>query len=160
MLKAREIDRETVTDLIRLRPKPGQERLVASNAATIAQAAYDPHAWLRGLWVGDRPVGLIAMVDLSPGHPDFDETMPENAAYLWRLMIAAEHQGKGYGLAAMGIAFDQARRWGRERLSLHVADEAGSALAFYHRLGLEPTGRIDDGELFLIGPVAPPQVSR
>ena len=167
MLEARPVDRETVTDLIRLRVREDQMDLIASNAATIAQAAYEPHAWLRGLWVGKTPVGLIAMVDFGAEAAeaaasrasqeqtgaDAEPPWPENAAYLWRLMIDAKHQGRGYGRAAIEMAFAQARRWGRETFCLHVADHEESALPFYRRYGLAPTGRIDDGEHFVTGPL-------
>jgi hypothetical protein len=34
-----------------------------------------------------------------------------------------------------------------------VSTECGSALAFYRRFGLEPTGKIADGEMILAAPV-------
>lgn len=153
MMQAREIDRDTVEDMMRLSVAPDQRRFVAPNAVTIAQAHYEPAAWLRGLWHGTTPVGLIAMIDMRPDHPDAAEEDPDNAAYLWRLMIAAEHQGKGFGGQAIEIAFAQARHWGRETLCLHVVEADDSPLAFYRRFGLEPTERIDDGERLLVGPV-------
>ena len=76
MIEPREINADTVNALIALAVKTSQMRLVASNAITIAQAAYQPGAWLRGLWLGNTPVGLLAMIDLD--HPSV--TLDEGAA--------------------------------------------------------------------------------
>lgn len=160
MLEAREITGETVRALSAISVRKDQRALVADNAITIAQGHYDPLSWVRGLWIGDEPVGLIAMIDLRSDHPSRDPGDPENVAYLWRLMIAGEHQGKGYGKQAMEIAYDQARLWGRDTFCVSVVEEpqggAQGAQAFYQRFGLQPTEKISDGERLFIGPVSVP----
>ncbi len=153
MIEAREISRKSVNPLLRLKVREDQALLVASNPVTIAQAHYEPNSWLRGLWSGELPVGLIAMIDIPPATPEADKGFPTNVAYLWRLMIDADQQGKGFGREAMQLAFSQARIWGRSTLCLHVAEKAGSAIEFYRKFGLEPTNRVDDGERLLIGSV-------
>ena len=165
VLEAREIERETLRQILRLKVGEAQAGFVASNAVTIAQAAYEPCAWLRGLWVGETPVGLMAMIDLRPEHPDHEPGLTDDSAYLWRLMIDEAQQGRGYGVQAMELAFAQARAWGRGRFLVHVAEEPGSALPLYRRFGLVPTDRVDDGERLLAGPtprktdLAPPAES-
>ncbi|MEM8949064.1 MAG: GNAT family N-acetyltransferase [Pseudomonadota bacterium] len=153
MFTACEITYENINGFMRLKVREDQEGMVADNAVTIAQSHYEPFSWLRGLMAGDEPVGLIAMIDLDPDHPKVSEHSPKNAAYLWRLMIAAEHQGKGFGKQAMSIAFDQARAWGRDQMAIHVVDDEGSAMPFYRRFGFEPTGQVDGDEMLLLGPV-------
>ena len=153
MIEPSEITGANVDDILRLKVRDDQTHLVASNAVTIAQAHYRPNSWLRGLWSDRKAVGLLAMIDL----PDPDDDDPQNGAYLWRLMIDMNHQGRGYGWAAVELAFEQARRWQRDTLCVHVCEGEGSALEFYRRFGLEPTGRIDDGEMFLVGPVPEPR---
>ncbi|MGI9504416.1 MAG: GNAT family N-acetyltransferase [Geminicoccaceae bacterium] len=153
MIEPREITYWNVDLLLGLRVRDDQTDLVASNSVTIAQAHYIPNSWIRGLWAGGDAVGLIAMIDIHPDHPEADEYTPGNTAYLWRLMIAAPHQGRGYGQQSVELALEQARRWRRPRLSLTVAQGDGNALAFYRRFGLEPTGQVDDDEIVLIGPV-------
>lgn len=51
MLALREITRDTVNPLIRLKVKDWQQNLVAPNAVTLAQAAYEPgsYVWVCGL---------------------------------------------------------------------------------------------------------------
>ncbi|GKY86467.1 GNAT family N-acetyltransferase [Sinisalibacter aestuarii] len=149
MLERREITRETLSPLLRLKVRPDQDHLVAPNAMTIAQAAYEqPGAYVWGLWTGDAAVGLVAMIHpleyrhLEPGDD------PEGA-YIWRLMIAAEHQGKGLGGAAIGECLAQARAWGLPRLATSVVDSSDSNIGFYERLGFRRTGAIVDGEIVL-----------
>ena len=125
MLEAREVTYETVGPLLRLEVSPRQRDFVASNAKTIAQAAYEPFSWLRGLWLGDTPVGLIAMIDIVPEHPETSPDDPPNAIFLWRLMIDANHQGKGLGRQALQIAFAEARARGRETFCTSVVPERG-----------------------------------
>lgn len=153
MIEAREITYWNVDLLLKLRVRDDQTELVAPNSVTIAQAHYMPNSWVRGLWAGEDAVGLIAMIDIHPSHPEADEYTPGNTAYLWRLMIAAPHQGRGYGQQSVELAFEQARKWRRPRLCLTVSIGDGNASAFYRRFGLEPTGQVDDGEMVLIGHV-------
>lgn len=153
MIEAREITRENVNSLLRLKVKDEQAHLVASNPVTVAQAAYEPNVWLRGLWSGELAVGLIAMIDIPHGMADADRGFPTNVAYLWRLMIDDRRQGKGYGREAMDLAFGQARLWGRSTLCLHVPETAGGVIGFFRKFGLEPTNRVDDGERLMIGSV-------
>lgn len=152
-MERRPVTRETVDALIGLDVAAGQEGLVAPNAVTLAQAAYEqPGAYVWGLWDAAVPVGLMAMV--HPGeYPWLDNADDPEAAYLWRLMIAARHQGRGLGRAAVGEAFAQARAWGLPRLAVTVVPRDGSALGFYERLGFARTGRVVDGEVQLIASV-------
>ena len=155
-IEARAVDRGNLRALLDIKVRDDQRHLVASNAVTIAQVSYEPYSWLRGLWMGDQAVGLVAMIDLRPDHPDVGPNDPKNAAYLWRLMIEATQQHKGYGRQAIVLAFQQARIWERDTLCLHVSEREGNALAFYRRFGLEPTGRVDTGEAVLTAPVPAP----
>ncbi|MGI9506848.1 MAG: GNAT family N-acetyltransferase [Geminicoccaceae bacterium] len=152
-VEPRKITYDNVDELIDLVVRDDQTHLVAPNSLTIAQASYMPDCWTRGLWVAGVPVGLIAMIDLHENHPEADDYAPADVAFLWRLMIDGEHQGRGYGSQAIDLAFNQARQWRRERLYLSVARGDGNALAFYKRFGLESTGQVHGDELVLSGTV-------
>lgn len=147
MLERREITHETLTPLLRLKTRPDQAHLVASNAVTIAQAAYEPGGYVWGLWDGDVAVGLLAM--LHPYEAELDEGDDPDGAYVWRLLIGADFQGKGYGRAAIGEALVQARAWGLPRLATSVVDSPDSNIGFYEGLGFRRTGAIVDGEIVL-----------
>lgn len=58
--------KDTVFDFIRLSPtlRDGQDRFVASNAVSLAQAYVSPYAWPRGVFAGDDAVGFLMLEDI------------------------------------------------------------------------------------------------
>ena len=81
---------------------------------------------------------------------------PEQHEYfLWRLMIAAGQQGKGYGRRAVErlIAYVKSRPGARELLVSYHPGE-GSPREFYLKLGFEDTGMTEDDEVILRLPLA------
>lgn len=155
MPELQEIAYGNLRAILGLNVKDSQQGLVAPAVRTVAQAAYAPFTWTRGIFEGDRAVGLISLVDMRPDHPEVEPEDPENAVYLWRLMVDGDEQGKGFGRFAMQAAFAQARHWGRETFCTSVVPRDDSALRFYEKFGLRRTGRVIDGEDFLQGPVPP-----
>lgn len=153
-LRLVDFDRRNLDPYLDMTVRPDQEGLVAPNAITVAQCAYEPAGEVWGLADGDTPVGLLAMIDLEEPGAEKDKGDPDNAAYIWRLMIAADHQGKGHGRAAMDLAYGVARDWGRTVMTVSVVEREGSALPLYLKFGLQPTDRIEGGERLLIGPVS------
>ncbi|MEM1237005.1 MAG: GNAT family N-acetyltransferase [Pseudomonadota bacterium] len=145
-LEARDIHRDHLSALFKLKVRDDQDGLVAPNAITLAQQAYEPdgaHVW--GLWDGDTAVGLMAMIDCR-NYADLEDGDDPNSAYLWRLMIGADHQGQGYGRAAMALAEGIARDWAVSKLTLTVVDKPNAALGFYEGCGYVLTGRVVEGE--------------
>ena len=153
MIEAREIDFHTLSAIFKLNVRADQKYLVAPNSVTIAQCHYEPAGWLRGLWSGDTPVGLIAMINPLNESPSFEEGDRLDAAYIWRLMIAEEHQAKGYGAEAIAIAVKQARAWGLPNIYLSVVPEEGSAIEFYEAQGFAKTGIMHDQEVEMLRPL-------
>lgn len=151
MIEAREIDFYTLSPIIKLKVRADQEDLVAPNSVTVAQFHYEPAGWMRGLWIGGTPVGLIAMINPLIESPSFEEGDATDAAYLWRLMIADDHQGKGYGGEAIAIAFQQTRKWGLPKLQTSVVPGDNCPAPFYEKHGLMRTGKMLDKELELMG---------
>ena len=73
--------------------------------------------------------------------------MSAKSYWLIRLMIAAEHQGKGHGRAAMLQAIQLIRgQPGCSSISLSFGPENTTAERLYASLGFEPTGEILEGE--------------
>jgi len=134
----REITRETLEAVLKLRTAPGQERFVATNAVSIAQAHFYPDvAWFRGIYAGDEPVGFV-MLEIDAAKPEYS---------LWRLMIDANHQRKGYGRQALGQVIDHVRTLpGSRELLTSVVPGEGSPGPFYESLGFTFTGEVSHGE--------------
>lgn len=133
----REITADTLTAILQLKVADQQKGLVADNAKSIAQSHFEPLSWFRGVYADDEAVGFVLL--LAP--------KDEPIWYVWRLMIDADAQGKGYGRAAMELVIDGARKSARERVVLSHQELPGHAGPFYAALGFEPTGEVDDGEV-------------
>ena len=79
----REITRETVNSILNLRVTKEQERFVASNAVSIAQAYFSADAWFRAIYADETPVGFLMLSE----EPD------EGEYFLWCLMVDAQYLG-------------------------------------------------------------------
>ena len=148
-LEARPVTRETLWPVINLSVRDDQRDLVSSNMKTLAEAPYEPGAVVRGLWDGEEPVGLMGMVDPIGVRLHGPFVMP-GAAYLWRLMIAANRQGRGYGAQALEIAIATTRGWGASHLVTGVNDVPHGNRGFYESHGFRDTGVTEEGDLLLI----------
>jgi diamine N-acetyltransferase len=133
----REITAETVRAVCSLEVLPEQRGFVAPNAVSIAQAHFEPKAWFRAVYAGDTPVGFVML----------EEDVEQEEYFLWRFMIAGEHQGRGYGRAALDQVVERVRGLpgARELYSSFVPGEHGPG-GFYLAYGFEETGEVDGGE--------------
>ena len=135
----RTITSETVRAVTALAVAPEQEAYVAPNAVSIAEAHFEPKAWFRAIAAGDELVGFV-LVYRDPEEQEF---------YVWRLMVDARHQGRGYGRRAMELLLEEARADGASAVTLSVVPGDASALGFYRRIGFGETGEVDDGEVVM-----------
>jgi diamine N-acetyltransferase len=136
-VELREITQDTLRAVLDLTVEPEQEEYVAPNARSIAEAHFEPRAWFRAVYADDAPVGFV-MAYRDP--PTF---------WVWRFMIDAAHQGKGFGRDAMELLVDEARKDGAAevRLSFHPGEH--SPHDFYSRLGFVETGEVEHGEIVM-----------
>ena len=136
----REVTSKTLRDVLKLKVTPQQTDFVADNATSIAQAHFAEEAWFRAIYAGEVPVGF-AMLSDEPAKPEY---------FLWRFMIGAEHQGRGYGRDALALLAEHVRgRPGATELLASVVEGEGGPLPFYESFGFVSTGEYDDGELIL-----------
>jgi diamine N-acetyltransferase len=118
-----------------------QEDLVASNAESLEESRCDPDARPRAIYVGERLVGFL-MYDA--GDPDDD---PREAT-IYRFMIDRNHQGRGFGRAALSKVLDEIRAIKDVRkVSINYAPENPVTKAFYASFGFKETGLDEDGEV-------------
>ena len=136
----REITSETVVQICKLSDtlSEQQQKMVAPNAISMAQAHFSDKAWFRAIYADEMAVGFIMLYD--------DSENPEY--FLWRLMIAGPYQGKGYGRKAteLLVEYVKTRPAARELSTSYVPIEGGPE-GFYRKMGFEPTGEVDDGEI-------------
>ena len=135
-----------------LRVTPAQEQFVEGVAQSLIEATETPGAcpWYRAVYAGDESVGFVMLSDNIP--PDRTEYL--GPYFLWRLLIAASHQRRGYGRAVLDRVVDYVRtRPGGDRLLTSYVPGADGPLDFYLRYGFTPTGETFDGEPVLELPV-------
>ncbi len=137
VVSLREITADTLRAILRLKVRPDQEKFVADNATSIAQAYFEPKAWFRAIYADETPVGFLMLYD-DPDKPVY---------YLWRFMIDARYQRLGFGRQALQQVIDHVRgRPGATSLGLDYSPGEGNPQPFYARFGFVETGEVVDGE--------------
>ncbi|WP_137994306.1 GNAT family N-acetyltransferase [Streptomyces vilmorinianum] len=138
-LRLEKITPENVDAALALNVHPHQEKNVAPVATSLAEAyAYGDTAWPRLILDGDEPVGfLMAFLDIRWGTGNDPEGRRSG---LWRLNIAAGHQGRGYGRFAVDAVRDELRGRGKNRMYVSWEPGENGPGDFYRRLGFFETG--------------------
>lgn len=114
----REVTRDNLREVLSLKVAPDQEKFVANNAVSIAQAHFYPEtAWFRAIYADETPVGFMMLSD--------DASKPEY--FLWRLMLDARYQKFGFAARAMHLLFDYVRTRPNAREILPAASRVRAA---------------------------------
>ena len=139
-VKLVEITEENLQSVLNMKIKEGQR--VAPNMYSLAQAYVSKYAWTRAIYtVDDVPVGFLMLYD-NAEKPDY---------YLWRYMIDAQHQGKGYGTDGIELLkeYVRTRPNAKQLITSSAPNCEGGAEDFYKKLGFKPTGEMEDDEVVL-----------
>lgn len=153
-LRLEKVTPDNVEAACRLQIRPGQEQFVEPVAWSLAEAYVHPDiAWPRLVFDGERLVGFVmGFFDVRFNEEDPDDR-PRSG--IWRLNIAAQQQGLGYGRFAVEAVCEEVRRRGQDRATVTWAQGEGGPEPFYLRLGFRPTGEKSGdqvvGELDLTG---------
>jgi diamine N-acetyltransferase len=127
---------------------PGQDRYLDSMEEIFEEAERERRAMPRQWAVHDA--GTDALVGFAMISDNIPEPMDEDLVgpyYLWKLLIDAPLQGRGYGTATLdAVVAYVATRPGAEVLNTSCADGPGSPRPFYLRYGFTDTGRVMWGE--------------
>ena len=137
----RRVDADNLDAVLKLAVAPGQRRFGATPARSLAQVAYAPLGSAWAMFDGDQAVGMMLLYDAR-----VDTDKPASQLYVWRILIDAQHQKRGYGRLAMAWVLEEARRWGVAEVGLSHVGLPGHAGPFYEKLGFTYTGEVEDGE--------------
>ncbi|MGE5249416.1 MAG: GNAT family N-acetyltransferase [Bacteroidota bacterium] len=138
----RQITEESVLQVCQLSDTlpPLQQKMVAPNALSIAQAHYNKCLWPVAIYAGETPVGFMMLYD-NPQEPKY---------FIWRLMVAAPFQKMGYGERAVQLLAEYVRTRPRAKeLLVSCVEGEGSPEGFYEKLGFRRTGERLDEEVVL-----------
>jgi diamine N-acetyltransferase len=129
-----------------------QEAHVTGVVESLAEEDATPDAcpWCRAVYADETPVGFVMLSDGIPA----DRTQYLGPYFLWRLLIDARYQGRGFGTAAVDLVVAYVgTRPGAEQLLTSYVPGPAEPLAFYLGYGFEPTGTVDHGEPVLALPL-------
>ncbi|WP_369189532.1 GNAT family N-acetyltransferase [Streptomyces sp. R08] len=138
-----EITPATFEAAVGIQVRPDQEFAVSPVMKSLAEAYVRPGtAWPRLIVDEDRPVGfLMAFFDID-WHLDGSVIR----SGLWRLNIAADQQGRGYGRFAVESVAAEIRRRGGTELYVTWHEGPSGPAKFYLGLGFRRTGELSEGE--------------
>ncbi|MBR2570569.1 MAG: GNAT family N-acetyltransferase [Clostridia bacterium] len=149
-------DAQNFWSLMDLRVAKEQERFVASNAVSLAEA-YDTRADGRfvqcfGICDGENPVGFAMIGHNSEEYEGMAEVY-RHSYNLWRFMIDRRYQKRGFGRDALKLLLDYVRSFpdGAEALwstSWVPGNEAAAKL--YRDFGFVENGEKDGDEIVAV----------
>ncbi|MFF8280203.1 GNAT family N-acetyltransferase [Streptomyces lateritius] len=144
-LRLEKITPDNVDAALALRVHPRQERNVAPVSTSLAEAyAFGDTAWPRLIFDGEQLVGfLMAFIDIQWA-PEKDPD--DRRSGLWRLNIAADKQGSGYGRFAVEAVRDEVRGRGGSRMYVSWEPGGDGPGDFYRKLGFRETGETSGGQ--------------
>ncbi|WP_030144382.1 GNAT family N-acetyltransferase [Glycomyces sp. NRRL B-16210] len=141
-LRLEVITPDNVGAACKIKVAPDQEAFVAPVVESLAEAyASYATAWPRLVYAGDEPVAFVM------GGFDPNAEIEFFRCGIWRLNVAAEHQGKGYGRFATEAVFEEARRRGGNRATVLWKPGEKGPEGFYRKIGFKPTGEEFYGQL-------------
>ena len=142
MVTLREITSDNYEECLSLQVRDDQKSFVASNVKSLAEA-WVFHTFARpfAIYNDDVMVGFL-MVDIEDSN---------KLCFLWRFMIDAKYQGRGYGKAAMQEVINYVRT-NFNPMTFETSTEPGADLAekLYRSFGFMPNGKYNEGEKVLV----------
>jgi diamine N-acetyltransferase len=141
-LRLAELTPDNVRSACGIDVRPEQQKFVTPVVESIAEAyVHFGTAWPRLILDDDRVVGFVM------GNFDPESEIDAFRAGIWRLNIAADEQGRGYGRFAVEAIAAEARRRGYKRITVLWLQGDGGPEGLYLRLGFTPTGEVMGGEV-------------
>ncbi|KAE8142988.1 acyl-CoA N-acyltransferase [Aspergillus pseudotamarii] len=155
-LTFREVTEDNWRAVANLSPKDGQAGNLAANVWSLCEAHYSEDAWVRAIYADETLVGMLMMAIWDP----------DEAYYIWRLMIDGRYQNLGYGRRAVEFAIAHIRQHNPRAKQLGVmstppegkksdnplknVQPEDSPYKFYQKLGFKQTAPPDeDGEIMM-----------
>ena len=137
VISLREITPQNFNVIAAMQVREDQKNFVASNLYSLAEAYVFPGRSPLAIYADETPVGFLMYVDWAE----------RQQLWIFRLMIAAEQQGRGYGQAAMRLAIERMHAIpGCRQIYISYEPENQAARALYASLGFNIIGEIEGGE--------------
>ncbi len=147
MITLREVTDKNFGEVIKLSDTltDYQKTCVAPNVVSLAQAYVNlDRAWPRAIYFNEEVVGFVMLALYDDDIPK--EDLP--AYYLWRFMMAKDHQQKGYGKKVLDLILEKCRKESIKTLYTSCEMSGKEPYRFYISYGFTDTG-LNDGEQIL-----------
>ena len=129
--------------VVRLKVAPSQERFIAPNGISIADAYVEKTWYPLAVYAHDELVGFV----MYGTDPDSDT----GQWWIIRVMIDERFQRRGYGRAAMLAPVELMRdQHGCPSIRLGGDPANQGAIGLYESLGFKATGEFEDDELMML----------
>ena len=139
MVELREVDRNNYNDVIKLSVSDEQKNFVSSNIYSLAQAKALPEC---------IPLAICNNEEVLVGFLMYCMDFDEKEYWIYRLMIDKNHQGKGYGKAALKCILSEIKKdKSHNKVYLSFAPENEAAKKMYEEFGFVSDNRMDGGEV-------------
>jgi diamine N-acetyltransferase len=144
-VELRPVTRENWEEVCRLKVAESQQGFVATNAHSLAMAAYEPGLYPLGIYNGQGDlVGFIM----------YGWWEENQGWWIARVMVGEHHQGRGYGRAAIEMVADRVKHdHAGEAINLSVVPENTGAASLYESLGFRATGEKLGHEIVMSKPL-------
>ncbi len=139
-IRLQRITRDNWQDALQLQVHPEQEKYVASNLYSMAQAHAEPEWTCRGIYDGETMVGFI-----MDGVSEEGDTL--DGYWVRRFMLGKQYQKMGYGRRAMDLLLQEVRDQGHSEVFISFVPENEGAKRLYTSVGFVDTGAMDDDEV-------------
>jgi diamine N-acetyltransferase len=134
----RDITNDNWREIVRLEPDHSQQRYVAPNVYSLAEARVNPEWTPLAIYEDDEPVGFLM----------YGQDPDDGQLWIIRMMIDAAHQGNGYGRAAMQLVLERLRNAAsHDNVMIGWVPDNLAAGRLYESLGFRKTGEIVEGEI-------------
>lgn len=140
MVELREVIKENYNDCLALKVTEEQNKFVASNVYTMAQAyIYRDVVKLFAIYANNELVGF-SMLNIDK---------PKSEYWIWRLMIDKQSQNRGYGKKAIKLILEYFSTVGAKQVKLSFEKDNISAEHVYRQCGFVRSGDMYDGEVVM-----------
>ena len=136
-IRLEQITRENWYECSQLQVKPEQRQFVSSNLLCIAEVQFYSGWGAYAIYNRDQMVGFVM----------YEDDEEQEAWWISALMIAADHQGKGYGKAAVQALVSLMKQKGCREIGVGYAHDNLPARALYTSLGFNEIGLDDEGDI-------------
>lgn len=140
MVSLKEVNESNFKTIVGMKLDEEQSKYVASNVYSLAQAWLYEEARPYAIYNDEEVIGFMML--------DWDEK--ERECGIWRFMIAAHQQGKGYGRKALVYALNMIKETGKfDNVFLDYVPDNAVGKHLYESIGFVDTGEIEDGEIVM-----------